>query len=321
MAIFIAILIYLAVVIILVGLIALKTTAKQQAALTRLESVVKAEKRGAGSVDLRLIRDELLSDVPALNRMLLRWDWATRLRQFVAQAGITFRPGKLLLISGVLALGADLAVQHFYNYPVLAPLAAVLAAFIPVAVVAFMRSRRLRSFEKSFPEAIDLLGRSVRAGHAFTTGLEMITTELPQPLAGEFRIAFDEQNFGLPLREALLNLCERIPLLDVRFFVTALLVQKETGGNLAEILDNLSHVIRERFKILGDVRTRTAQGRLTAGILIALPPAMILMLHAVNPSYISPLFTDPKGVYMLGVAAVLQVVGSLILWKIVRIEV
>lgn len=321
MAIFVAIVIYLVVVVLLLGLIALKTTGKQQAAITRLESVVKAEKRGAASVDLKLIRDELLSDVPALNRMLLRWDWATQMRQWVAQAGINIKPGKLLLISGVMALCADLIAQHVYTNPLIPPVAAVIAMLVPVAGVAYMRSRRLRAFEKSFPEAIDLLGRSVRAGHAFTTGMEMIATELPQPLAGEFRIVFDEQNFGLPLREALLNLCERVPLLDVRFFVTALLVQKDTGGNLAEILDNLSHVIRERFKILGDVRTRTAQGRLTALILIALPPGMVLLMRGVNPEYIQPLFTDPKGVYMLEAAGILQVIGSLILWKIVRIDV
>ena len=323
MALTVAILIYLAIVVLLVGLIALKTTVKQQAAITRLESIVKAERRGVGvgSVDLKLIRDELLSDVPLLNRMLLRWNWATRLRQFVAQAGVKIKPGKLLLVSGVVALCADLGLQHFYPNPFLPPLAAAVGAMIPLFAIGIIRSRRLHAFEKAFPEAIDLLGRAVRAGHAFTTGLEMIATELPQPLAGEFRTAYDEQNFGLPLREALLNLCERIPLIDVRFFVTALLVQKETGGNLAEILDNLSHVIRERFKILGEVRTRTAQGRLTAAILIALPPAMMLMLRSVNPDYIKPLFDDPMGPYMLGVAAGLQLLGSIILWKIVHIEV
>jgi len=191
----------------------------------------------------------------------------------------------------------------------------------PTAFVAFKRSRRLRAFEKSFPEAIDLLGRAVRAGHAFTTGLEMVATETPEPLAGEFKIAFDEQNFGLPLRDALMNLAARVPIVDVRFFVTALLIHKETGGNLAEILDNLSRVIRERFKLLGEVRIRTAQGRLTAGILIALPPAMILVMRWLNPDYVNQLFTDPLGPYMLAGAALLQVVGSAMLWKIVSIQV
>jgi tight adherence protein B len=185
----------------------------------------------------------------------------------------------------------------------------------------FKRLRRLRAFEKNFPEAIDLLARAVRAGHAFTTGLEMIATELPQPVAGEFRIAYEEQNFGLPLKDALLNLTERVPLVDVRFFVTALMVQKETGGNLAEILDKLAYLVRDRFRILGDVRTKSAQGRLTAAILIAAPPGIVLMLRAMNPDYLRPMFEDPWGFYAMVIAVALQVIGSLLLWKIVRIEV
>src|SRR5262249_41993630 len=193
--------------------------------------------------------------------------------------------------------------------------------FVPTAVVAFLRSRRLKLFEAHFPEAIDLLGRALRAGHAFTTGMEMVGKELPEPVAGEFRTVFEEQNFGLPLRDAMLNLAERVPIMDVRFFVTALLVQKETGGNLAEVLDNLAKVVRERFRIQGEVRIRTAQGRLTAVILISLPPLMVLLLRVLNPTYINLLFTDPWGPYFLGIAAVLQVIGSILLWKIVQIEV
>jgi tight adherence protein B len=187
--------------------------------------------------------------------------------------------------------------------------------------VAFMRRRRMRQFEEHFPEALDLLGRAVRAGHAFTTGLEMITKECPEPIAGEFRTVFEEQNFGLPLRDAMLNLAERVPLIDVGFFVTALLIQKETGGNLAEILDGLSRVIRDRFRILREVQTRTAQGRLTAGILIALPPLMMFLLGAANPQYMEPLYKDPAGPPLLYAAAFFQVAGSILLWKIIHIEV
>jgi tight adherence protein B len=321
MTILIAICAFFVVATVLLSFVLLQASGKQRQALNRLESVIKAEKRGSASLDLHLIRDELLSDVPALNRMMLRWSWATRLRRFVAQAGGKIKPGKLVLISAVLALLGDLLAPEFTSNKLIMLAAAVVGAGGPFLVVAFLRARRLRAFERSFAEAIDLLGRSVRAGHAFTTGLEMIATELPEPVSGEFRTAFEEQNFGLPLKDALLNLCERVPLLDVRFFVTALLVQKETGGNLAEILDSLAKVIRERFKILGDVRTRTAQGRMTAAILICLPPAMMVMLHFVNPEYIRPLFEDPLGAYMLGGAASLQLVGSLILWKVVRIKV
>jgi tight adherence protein B len=151
--------------------------------------------------------------------------------------------------------------------------------------------------------------------------LEMIGKESAEPLAGEFRKTFEEQNFGIPLRDALLNMTERVPLIDVRFFVTALLVQKETGGNLAEILDNLAYVIRDRFRIYRDIRTKTAQGRLTAMILIALPPVMLSVLSGLNPEYIRVLFDDPIGPKVMALAGILQLVGSAIIWKIIHFEV
>jgi tight adherence protein B len=190
-----------------------------------------------------------------------------------------------------------------------------------MGVVVFKRQKRLKAFEANFADSLDLLGRAVRAGHAFTTGLEMISKEAPEPIASEFRKTFEEQNFGLPLRDSLLNLAERVPLVDVRFFVTALLLQKETGGNLAEILDGLARLIRDRFRIYREVGVKTAQGRLTAMILVALPFVMLVVLEILNPAYISILFTDPIGPMLLGGAALMQVVGSLILWKIVHIEV
>jgi tight adherence protein B len=151
--------------------------------------------------------------------------------------------------------------------------------------------------------------------------LEIVASDLPAPVSTEFRIAFDEQRFGLPLRDALLSLCERVPLIDVRLFVIALLVQKETGGNLVEILDNLAHVIRERFRIAGEVRIRTAQGRLTAGILIALPIIMMFMLHFLDPDYLNLLFDDRLGRLMLITAASMQTIGAFIVWRIVKIKV
>ncbi len=289
----------------------------------RMDSVRKAERRGDITQGLQLVRDEMLSSVPALHRVLLRWSWSTRLKEYLQQAGMTIKPAKLILISAVLAVGTQVVLGTFYkSVPLLATIALALVVFIlPFAVVAWKRRRRLRQFEERFPEALDLLGRAVRAGHAFTTGLEMIAKDSPEPVAGEFRTAFEEQNFGLPLRDALLNMTERIPLIDVRFFVTALLIQKETGGNLAEILDGLSRVIRERFRIFREVRVRTAQGRLTAGILIALPIFMLIVLSILNPTYVKVLFTDPQGPIVLTIAAVMQIIGSFIIWRIIQIEV
>jgi len=287
----------------------------------RLSSIQQAQRRGHVSLETDLIRDELLSSVRPLHRMMARWMWTNALRRLLMQAGMETRPSKILLLCGVFGLSAYLLVNHTMSSALLGMGAGAAASLLPFSYVLILRWRRMRAFERNFPEAIDLLGRAVRAGHAFTTGLEMISKELAEPVAGEFRTAFDEQNFGLPLKDALLNLCERVPLIDVRFFVTALMIQKETGGNLAEILDNLSKVIRERFKILGEVRVRTAQGRLTAGILIALPPIMLVMLGGLNPQYVRVLFTDSWGHIMLAVSAGLQIVGSTLLWKIVRIEV
>ena len=298
------------------------TGTNQEVVRRRFESVRKAERRGGDkSLAVDLLRDEMLSGVPAIHRVLLQWAWPSRLREFLSQAGLKMKPAKLLLICAVIAVATGLIVGRFLSRFPLPLLIGVGAGLIPIGVVAWMRKKRLRKFEEHFPEALDLLGRAVRAGHAFTTGLEMIAKESAEPIAGEFRTTFDEQNFGLPLRDALLNLAERVPLIDVRFFVTALMIQKETGGNLAEILDSLAHVIRDRFRIYREVQTKTAQGRLTAAILIALPPFMMFVLSILNPHYIGILFTDPKGPTVLMIAATLQIIGAAIIWKIIHIEV
>jgi tight adherence protein B len=318
----IAILTFLVVVVGFLGIWVFATAGGDQEQIRkRMSSVHKAERRGDVGLGLKLVRDEMMSGVPWLHQMMMKWSWSTKLQDFVMQAGMTLKPAKLLMICGIVGLGSYIGTGYFlphfyYSLPI-----GIIAALLPIAVVAFKRNRRLRKFEEHFPEALDLLGRAVRAGHAFTTGLEMISKECAEPLAGEFRTAFEEQNFGLPLRDALLNLTERVPLIDVRFFVTALLIQKETGGNLAEILDGLARVIRDRFRIYREVQVRTAQGRLTAGILIALPIMMLLILSALNPKYVGVLFTDPKGPIVLVTAAVMQIIGSAILWKIIHFEV
>ena len=323
MALALAALTFLIIVLVVAGVMIASTsgTAPDKVVAKRLDAIERSAKRGSESLELKVVRDELLSDVPAIHRLLLKWKFADKLRNYIGQAVMKVKPGRLILLSAILAFACYLIVGRLAESPLIGLAAVPVGALLPIGVVAFQRMRRLKAFEKGFPEAIDLLGRAVRAGHSFSTGLEMITTELPEPVAGEFRTTFEEQNFGLPLRDALLNLSERIPLIDVQFFVTAVLIQKETGGNLAEILDNLSHVVRERFRILGEVKIKTAQGRLTAAILIALPPFMAIVLRTINPKYMSPLFTDPMGPYVIALAVFLQVVGTIMLWKIVNIEV
>jgi tight adherence protein B len=323
MAPLLAVLTFVVVVIVFLGVWLLASTDSQQEQIRRrMESVRKAERRGGDvSLGLQLIRDEMLSGVPFMHRVMMQFSWPSRLQGLIEQSGMTVKPGKIILLSCVLGLGTYVTALFFHAPLWACVLAGLTLGAAPFGVISFKRRRRMRRFEERFPEALDLLGRAVRAGHAFTTGMEMIAKESPEPIAFEFRKTFEEQNFGLPLRDALLNMTDRVPLVDVRFFVTALLVQKETGGNLAEILDNLARVIRDRFRIYREVRTRTAQGRLTAMILIALPPIMMGVLGVVNPSYLRVLFEDPKGPTVLAIAGTLQLIGSAIIWKIIHIEV
>ena len=313
---------FLTVIVIFLGIwMTVGTDNKQEVVRRRMEAVRKAERRGDVSMGLKLARDEMLSSVPAVHRLMMHWSWSVRLQERISQAGLTMKAGKLILISACLFVGTAVIIGLFTPMLLVGLLVGICVGLIPYGVVMYLRQKRLRAFEERFPEALDLLGRAVRAGHAFTTGLEMIAKESPEPIASEFRTTFEEQNFGLPLRDALLNMTERIPSIDVRFFVTALLIQKETGGNLAEILDGLARVIRDRFRIYREVRVRTAQGRLTAGILIALPIFMMLVLMVMNPNYMGVLFHDPKGMLALTVAGIMQVIGSLVIWKIIHIEV
>jgi tight adherence protein B len=192
---------------------------------------------------------------------------------------------------------------------------------MPFVFLRVKRKRRLAAFEEAFPEALDLIARALKAGHAFATGLKMVADEMPEPIGPEFRKTFDEQNFGLPLKDSLANLTVRIPLLDVRFFSTAVLIQRETGGNLSEILENLAHVVRERFKILRQVRVYTAHGRLTGYVLLGLPVFLAIALMFVNPEHMELLFRERMGHMMLGATVVMQTVGYFWIKQVVKIEV
>jgi tight adherence protein B len=183
------------------------------------------------------------------------------------------------------------------------------------------RSARIKKFEEQFPEALDLLSRALRAGHAFQTSLGMVADELTEPVGPEFKKTFDQQNFGLPLKECLFDLADRVPLLDVRFFATAVSIQRETGGNLAEILDKLAYVVRERFKILRQVRVHTAHGRFTGYVLLALPAVLGIILSYISPDHMNTLFTEPQGKTMLLGAGVMQCVGYIWIRKVIKIEV
>jgi len=292
----------------------------QEVVRGRIERLRAAEGLSGIATDLKLVRDEMISTIPALHRLLSQAPGMSWAQKYMAQAGMKTKPAKIYLASIVIAVATYFVAGYIAPLYVVVPLATAMF-FIPFAVISYKRRTRLNVFEERFPDALDMMSRAVRAGHAFTSAMELVVQECGEPISGEFAITFEEQNYGIPVRDALIHFADRVPTFDVRFLVTALIVQRDSGGNLAEVLDQLSRVIRERFRIRRDVKTKTALGRLTAAILISLPIAMLAMMMFVNPDYESVIFHDPQGPLMLGVAALMQVIGGLLLWRIVHIEV
>ena len=268
-----------------------------------------------------IIKRAIEGALPSLDRLVSRTDRGFAYARLIEQAGLKVSVSTVMLLS--LTSGALLAgIVYFFFRIVWAPiLAGIVGLVLPTLFLRYRRGARLRKFEEQFPEALDLLSRAIRAGHAFTTAMTMVIDEAPVPVSPEFKKTFDEQNYGLPLKEAMQNMTQRVPLMDVRFFVTAVLIQRETGGNLAEILDNLAHVVRERFKILRQVRVYTAHGRLTGYVLLGLPAALGIALSVINPEHMETLFHDRMGQMMLGSAIVMQTVGYLWIRKVIKIEV
>jgi tight adherence protein B len=271
--------------------------------------------------ELALLRDEMLSEIPALDTFLKRSSRISALQGLLSQADISMRAGSFLLICIAAAIVLSAVVLFWIHSGMFAWAAGLIGFFLPYSYASYKRTKRFDRFEELFPQAIDTLARAVRAGHAFTTALELIANEINEPVAGEFRKLFEEQKFGMPVRDALVNLTERVPLVDVKFFVTAVMLQRETGGNLAEILDNLSYVIRERFKILRQVRVFTAQGRLTMLLLMGLPPLVVVIMLVFNPGFIRPLFSEPLGHMLIVIGITLQTVGYFVIRKIIQIQV
>jgi tight adherence protein B len=286
----------------------------------RLAAERKAPER-APEEELALLRDEQLSQIPALDTFLRRSTRVSDLQKMLAQADISLRVTNFLGISALTGVAATIIAYVLSKRVEVAWVALLVGFVLPYSYASIRRNKRFEKFEELFPEAIDTLARAVRAGHAFTTALEMITAEVSEPVSGEFRQLYEEQKFGMPVRDALLNLTERMPLVDVKFFVTAVMLQRETGGNLAEILDNLSYVIRERFKIQRQVRVYTAQGRLTMALLMGMPPIIVTTMLLLNPSFIRPLFSDPIGHFLLVAGITLQTIGYFVIRKIIRIQV
>ncbi len=241
--------------------------------------------------------------------------------RWLDQSGMGLSASALILISLVLAVVCAFLAMVLAGKSWAMPFGFAIGLCMLPAIVRYKRSARLYKFEETFPEALDLLSRGIRAGHAFSAGMKMVADELGEPVGPEFRKAFDEQNFGLPLKESLNNLCLRVPILDVRFFTTAVLIQRETGGNLSEILDNLAAVVRERFKIRRQVRVHTAHGRFTGYVLMALPAFLALALSFINPEHMNQLFEERLGQLMIMASIVMQAIGFFWIRQVIKIEV
>jgi tight adherence protein B len=286
----------------------------------RLSALSKEHGREA-MVSASILRDELMSQIPALHKGLSKVKLAHKLDRLLRQAESPMRVGELLLFTLVFA-AAGFGLGYFIGRSVISGIVGGGAlGCLPTLNVVRRKRKRVRSFVSQFPDALDLMTSALRAGHAFTGAIQLVADEMPDPVSSEFKETFDEQNLGLSFKEALMNLAERIDSMDVRFFVIAMVIQRETGGNVAEILEKISYTIRERFKILGQLRSLTADARLSGIVLALLPVVVGLIIMLINPSYIMFLFKDPTGRLMLGVAGTMMVIGYIWIRKIVNIEV
>lgn len=272
------------------------------------------------AAETSIVKQRLLSERPALQRALLAMPRVHELDRLLVQSGLNLNVAGFLGFTAAAGL-AGLLVPLLPGWPLLlAALVGAGAAMLPLLVVLNARRRRLQRIERRLPDALDLMGRAMRAGHAFPTAMKMVGDELPEPIAGEFRVVFDEVNYGIPMQTALMNLATRVPGTDLSYFVVAVLIQRETGGNLAELLDKLATLVRARFKLLGTIRVLSAEGRLSAWILSLLPFCTAVLIQIVNPKFLRVLWTDPLGWRMVIGALVLMAFGILWMRRIIRIR-
>jgi tight adherence protein B len=289
----------------------------------RLQKLI--DERGPAVVsqrDIQELKQELLSDIPLFHQVLLRFEVFNRLQAILRQAEFTnitvYKFVVSSLIAGfVVAIIPALAQRSFFVWLV----SLVVVSLLPLFYVLNRRRKRFKLFVEQLPEALEMIVRSLQAGHSFSSALQAIATEMPDPVAREFGKAYEEQNLGLSMKVALENLAERIPIMDLKLCVTAILIQREVGGNLSEVLANISHTIRERFRIQCEIRVKTAQARLSGYIVSALPFIMFFWINAANPKYLQSLYDHPMGMYILGTCIVMQIVGWLIISRVVKIEV
>ena len=272
-------------------------------------------------IDVQLAREELMSEIPWLNRVLIKLQVTSKLKRMIDQADAHITVMRLVLFSLTAGVLAFLAVSMISASYLLMVFCAVIATAFPFLHIHSKRKKRLKRFLQLLPDALDLMSRGLSAGHAFTEALQMVSTEMPEPIATEFRKTYEEQNLGLSLKLALENLVERVPILDLRMCVTAVLIQRETGGNLSELLEKVAYTIRERFRIMEDLKTMTLSSRWSAWLLCALPIFLAVYVTFMNPGYMDVMWKDARGNRLLAIAAIMQVLGMLMVQKIMKIRI
>lgn len=314
--------VFLAAVLIILGLyyslVAAKESSKSE---VKRRLRVIALKSPSEEVMPSILKEETLSEIPVFNKVLFSIPIARKTERLLDQADVKMKVGTVFLLVGVLAVFGLLVGAVLHRGMIIGLLLAVVLGMAPFIYLFNKKATRLRKFTEQFPDTLDMIARSLRAGHSFTSAIQVVSQEMPDPMAKVFRIAYDEQNLGLSLSESLSNMLERINSLDLSFFVTSVNIQRETGGNLAEILDKLAVTIRERFKILGQLRVYTAQGRLSGYILGVMPIVLALIIWIINPGYLMTLINNKVGLYMIATAVFLQIIGFFVIRKIIKIQI
>jgi tight adherence protein B len=296
-------------------------TEHTRAIMTRLESAIAVGKPEMADLVVDVRKTELMSSIPWLDRYLSKLELTPRIRRFLYQANVKWTVGGLCLACGVCFIVPAYLVYLRTGAILFGLLVGLITGAGPIFWVYQKRKSRLGKFEQGLPEAIDLIVSALRVGHSLNAAMGLVSRECPDPVSGEFRLTFDEMNYGLELKSALDNFVTRVPLQDVKIVATAVLIQRESGGNLAEVLDKTAQVIRERFRLKRQVMTHTAQGRLTGWILTLLPVVLGMLLYMVNPDLMSNLWKKEMGIKLLYAAGIMIVIGGLIIRKIVNMDV
>lgn len=316
------VLVFISAVLLIEGLYLLWSSYKGPQA-TKVRKRLQALSAGNGaSPDVKVFRQRLVSAVPLFERLLLQNRNTQRVERWIFQAGLEWTISRLVLSCAVLGLVACFVVTTFLHQLLsVGIMAALAAAALPIVFVNYRRHRRFLKFERQLPDAIDLLTRALRSGSTFAAGLHMVSTEMNDPIAKEFGIVHDEVNFGVSMQQALGNLTMRIPGTDLRYFAVAVMIQREAGGNLTEILGNLSGLIRERLKLMSKIRVLSSDGRLSALFLVSMPFALGGLFTIFNPEFMRPLWTDPLGISIIKTLLIMMAFGVLVMRKIIRIRV